>query len=118
MWKEHLAPSLQEPRMVIASAVEKTGNASSGLVRLAIKVKNTGVPSVILLQDNWTLYKLVQIKPATEIEFLNRLNSFLEEGNGNSSIERASIIKPGAVLATGSLALGSPHPGESATFQS
>lgn len=118
MWKEHLAPSLQEPRMVIASAVEKTGNANSGLVRLAIKVKNTGVPSVILLQDNWTLYKLVQIKPATEIEFLNRLNSFLEEGNGNSSIERASIINPGAVLATGSLALGSPHPGESATFQS
>ena len=116
VWKEHLAPNLQEPKLEITSTIEKAGGPGSGLVRLAIKAKNTGTRSISLLEDNWALFKLARSKPGTEKEFLNRLDSFLEEGNENASIERSSIIKAGAILATGSLDWGSLKPGESTSF--
>ena len=116
VWKEYLAPSLQEPKLDITSSINTTGPANSGLVRLSIKAKNTGLFTIAVLQDNWALYKLVRTSPGTEKEFLKRLDSFLEEGNENASIERASMIKPGAILATGSLELRALKSGESASF--
>ena len=116
VWKEHLAPNLQEPKLEISSAIEKTGGTSSTLVRLSIKAKNTGTRPINLLADNWALSKLVRTKPGTETEFLNRLDSFLAEGNDNASIERSSVIRAGAILATGSLEWGLLKPGESSSF--
>jgi hypothetical protein len=115
VWKEHVAPSLQKPKVEIDSAIDTLGATNSGLIRLVIKVKNTGNITIYPLQDNWAIYNLVRVKPGTEKEFLKRLDTFLEKGNGNGSMERASIIKPGAILATGSLPRNDYlNPGESA----
>ena len=111
-----MVPSFQEPKIEVDSAIETVGAADSGLIRLAIKIKNTSLSSVELLQDNWSLYKLVRLEPGTEKQFLKRLGAFLEEGSTSGSIERSSIVKPGALLAAGSLDLGSLKSGESTSF--
>ena len=116
VWKEHVVPSFQEPKIEVDSAIETVGAADSGLIRLAIKIKNTSLSSVELLQDNWSLYKLVRLEPGTEKQFLKRLGAFLEEGSTSGSIERSSIVRPGAILAAGSLDLGSLKSGESTSF--
>ena len=116
VWKEHVVPSFQEPKIEVDSAIETVGAADSGLIRLAIKIKNTSLSSVELLQDNWAIYKLVRLQPGTDKQFLARLGSFLEEGSTSGSIERSSIVKPGAILAAGSLDLGSLKSGESTSF--
>ena len=116
VWKEHVVPSFQEPKIEVDSAIETVGAADSGLIRLAIKIKNTSLSSVELLQDNWALYKLVRLEPGTEKQFLKRLGAFLEEGSTSGSIERSSIVRPGAILAAGSLDLGSLKSGESTSF--
>ena len=116
VWKEHVVPSFQEPKIEVDSAIETVGAADSGLIRLAIKIKNTSLSSVELLQDNWALYKLVRLKSGTEKQFLKRLGAFLEEGSTSGSIERSSIVRPGAILAAGSLDLGSLKSGESTSF--
>ena len=111
-----MVPSFQEPKIEVDSAIETVGAADSGLIRLAIKIKNTSLSSVELLQDNWSLYKLVRLEPGTEKQFLKRLGAFLEEGSTSGSIERSSIVRPGAILAAGSLDLGSLKSGESTSF--
>ena len=111
-----MVPSFQEPKIEVDSAIETVGAADSGLIRLAIKIKNTSLSSVELLQDNWAIYKLVRLQPGTDKQFLARLGSFLEEGSTSGSIERSSIVKPGAILAAGSLDLGSLKSGESTSF--
>jgi len=116
VWKEHVAPSFQEPKIEINSAIETVGDADLGLIRLAIKIKNTSLSSLELLQDNWAVYKLVRLKPGTDKQFLKRLGTFLEEGSTSGSIERSSIVKSGALLAAGSLDLGSLKSGESTSF--
>jgi hypothetical protein len=116
VWKEHVVPSFQEPKIEINSAIETVGDPDSGLIRLAFKIKNTSLSSVELLQDNWALYKLVRLKPGTDQQFLKRLDAFLDEGSASGSIERSSIVKPGALLAAGSLDLGSLKSGESTSF--
>jgi len=115
-WKEHLAPKLKGPKLEITSAIEKAGGTSSTLVRLRIEPYKTGTRPINLLADNWALSKLDPTKPGTETEFLNRPDSFLAEGNDNASIERSSIIRAGAILATGSLEWGLLKPGESTSF--
>ena len=116
LWKEHVAPSLQEPKLEINSAIDAAGGEDSGLIRLAIKIKNSSPYPVHLLEDNWALYNLVRLKPGTDKQFLKRLDAFLEDGNSSGSIERSSIIKPGAILAAGSLDLGSLKSGETTSF--
>lgn len=116
VWKENVVPSLQEPKIEVNSAIETVGDADLGLIKLAIKIKNTSLSSIELLQDNWAVYKLVRLNPGTDKQFLKRLDAFLEEGSTSGSVERSSIIKSGALLAAGSLNLGSLKSGESTSF--